>query len=315
MKKLISKIKNSKKLQIITVVVILIVAFIIYSLASVSGYNGLGKNAAQKSSSVTENAIDSIGDDYGMYDEAEVNEESKSSSSDFVSAEDENQKLVYSGNVSIYTDDIYKTYEELLKKMKEFEGKLEYINEYTDSKEISIRVKKDNFMKLYESLNDIKGDITNASLSVDDMTKEYVNNSRKIDALQAEYDDLKDLMKKAENVEEILTIKDRLYELQYQLDSLEQSNNDIDYDAEYSILHIYIEKANSSIGYKVPYYKQIKEAFNDSIEIIKDFILFLIRIWWLILAVLVIIYRKKIFKKLKNNKDFDLSKKENKEKE
>ena len=139
------------------------------------------------------------------------------------------------------------------------------------------------------------------------MTKTYVNNSRKIETLQAEYDDLLNLMSKAESVEDVLTIKDRLYNIQYELDSLQQSNNNIDYDANYSILTVYIEKS-SSLSYKLPFSKQLKEAFSDSIEIIKDFILFLVTIWWIILIILLIIFRKKIFKKLKNNKDFNLSK-------
>lgn len=323
MKKLIDKIKNSKKLQIITCVIILILAFIIYSLVT-APMNSLGQKAANKAEYVTNNSLDAIDDD--IYDSGETYREEygedaevyndKSGVADsenyeydkFVSAEDKNQKLVYSGDVNIYTDNVDKTYNELSEKMKAVNAKIEYLNEYNDTKEMSVRVSHDKFMEFYESLKDISGDITNSNLNIDDKTKEYVSNERKIDVLQSEYDELKELLKEAKNVKEVLTIKDRMSELQYNLDSLTQHNNDIDYDVDYSRIQITIEK--SSTFSKIPYYKQMRDAFLDSFYVIGEFFLFLIRIWWVILAVLIIIYRRKIFKKLKCNKSFDLTKKD-----
>ena len=308
MKKITEKIKNNKKLQILIGVIILLLAFIIYSTSA--NYTDLGKTSAQKASTIGNDAINVIDDNSKSYNYNEdttvsdIDESSEDMSSDnFVSATDENQKLVYSGNLTINTSDTNKTYKEVMTKMSDFGGKLEEVNQYEEEIYLSVRIKKDNFTKLYESLKEVDGDVTRSTLHVDDMTKQYVNNSRKLETLKAEYDDLKDLMSKAETVDEVLTIKDRLYDLTYQMDSLEQSNNDIDYDADYSTINITIEKAYSGSYGKLPFGKQLKEAFLNSVELIGEFILFLINIWWIILAVVLFFCRKKIKKLFKRNKD------------
>lgn len=313
MKNILEKIKGSKKLQIIIGIVVLLLAFIIYSTIN-AGYSGLGQKSAEKAMNISEDAVDSL-DDMGSTAESnsmvenygeDVNATEEDMSSDnFVSAQDENQKLVYSGNLTINSSDTNKTYKEVMTKMKEFDGKLEEVNQYEDEIYLSVRIKKDNFTKFYESLKDVNGDVTHSTLSVDDMTKQYVNNSRKLETLQAEYDDLKALMSKAETVDEVLTIRDRLSDLTYQMDSLEQSNNDIDYDANFSTITITIEKAyNGSYG-KLPFGKQLKEAFLNGIELIEDFIIFLVNIWWIILAAILIIFRKRIFRKRIKSKNIN----------
>lgn len=313
MKSILEKIKGSKKLQIIIGIVVLLLAFIIYSIVN-AGYSGLGQKSAENAMNISEDAVDSLDD---MESNAESNSmvenygedvnatEEDMSSDNFVSAQDENQKLVYSGNLTINSSDTNKTYKEVMTKMKEFDGKLEEVNQYEDEIYLSVRIKKDNFTKFYESLKDVSGDVTHSTLSVDDMTKQYVNNSRKLETLQAEYDDLKALMSKAETVDEVLTIRDRLSDLVYQMDSLEQSNNDIDYDADFSTITITIEKAyNGSYG-KLPFGKQLKEAFLNGIELIEDFIIFLVNIWWIILAAILIIFRKRIFRKRIKSKNIN----------
>ena len=316
MKGIIEKIKGSKKLQIIIGIVVLLLAFIIYSTVN-AGYSGLGQTSAEKAVSITDNSMDLIDSGVDSIDGGSAEEnygedvnatDDDMSSDNFVSAQDENQKLVYSGNITFNSSDLDKTYKEVMAKMNEFDGKLESANQYENEIILSVRIKKDNFIKFFESLKDVNGDVVNSSLSVDDMTKQYVNNARKLETLQAEYDDLKNLMSKAETVDEVLTIRDRLSDLAYQMDSLEQNNNDIDYDANFSTINITIEKAYTGSYGKLPFGKQLKEAFLNSVELIEDFILFLVNIWWIILAVVLFFCRKKIkklFKRNKNNKDQD----------
>ena len=315
MKKIIDKVKTSKKLQIILVVVVLLIAFIIYSAGNMR-FNSLDSNASKKANSVTSETIDDLGYGDSYYsesyydDEADGEEyiENKSLSEDsksghnFVSAEDENQKLVYSGNVEIRSENVDKTYDELIKLMNKYDGKIENLSQYNSSITIDIRILKDNFMKLYNELNDVPGDITSSDLNIDDKTKQYSDNSRRIDVLKTEYDELKDLMKEAQNLEEILELKDRLTELSYEIESYEQSNATIDYDAKYSTLTIRITKYSSGSFESIPFGQQIKEAFHDSIEFIKAFIIFLVTIWFFIFLILLFIFRKKIKKLFKRNK-------------
>ena len=113
MKGIIEKIKGSKKLQIIIGIVVLLLAFIIYSTVN-AGYSGLGQTSAEKAVSITDNSMDLIDSGVDSIDGGSAEEnygedvnatDDDMSSDNFVSAQDENQKLVYSGNITFNSSD------------------------------------------------------------------------------------------------------------------------------------------------------------------------------------------------------------------
>ena len=321
MDKLKSKFKNDKKFRILSIIIVLVIAFIIYTICADTNFNSLGNKSAQKASDVGNDVVDAIDGDNSYsssnkstesmnnFDE-DVTDENGLSNNDhnFITPENKNQKLIYEGDVELRTNDIDKTYKEISTLMNKYDARVERLDEYTDSMNFTVRITQDNFMKFYNSLSDVSGDLAYSNLSVTDKTKEYSDNTRKIEILKTEYNELKELMKEAKNLEEMLQLKDRLTELSYEIDSYEQSNQNIDYDSQYSTLNISITKYASGAFEKIPFHQELKEAFLNSISIIKHFIVFLVNIWWIILAVALFFYRKKIkklFKRNKNNNDHD----------
>ena len=225
------------------------------------------------------------GDTYGdiTAKSEEAPEASASDEGSLFSQTEKDQKLVYSGDVTIGTDNIQKSYDKVTEKMKEHNAVFESVNESSYYKTMIIRVPKDNFLSLYESLSEVDGSITSSNVSIDDMTKSYTDNERRLDILKTEYNELKDLMKKTDNVEDILSIRGRLSEITYEIEELQGTNDNIDYDANFSRLEVTLQLTGNNSP--VSFWYQIKEAFHNSISAIKGLFLFLIEIWWIILLI------------------------------
>ena len=97
-----------------------------------------------------------------------------------------------------------------------------------------LRVPSANFQAFMEGFSDVTGSVTKSTKSRADMTKVYDENALTIDLLQTEYDDLKELLKEAKDLTEIMLIRDRMTEVMTEIKKLNQANNDIDYNVDYS---------------------------------------------------------------------------------
>ena len=127
----------SKKVKIIlgVIISIVLVAFILFA-----GLIGMAIGSNNQRSSYNDVALNEGAAIEGFSDKSVEDTESS-----FVSNEDEEQKLIYNGDVTIGTEDIGKSYKEVTEKIKSFDAKIESLNESSNSKYISIRVPKKAF--------------------------------------------------------------------------------------------------------------------------------------------------------------------------
>ena len=208
---------------------------------------------------------------------------------EFISKTDDNQKLIYTGDVSISSENIDKTYQELVSYMNKNNGKIESMSKSASTKKIIMRIPSENFLKMYDSLENLYGEISDSSMDVKDKTKEYTETAKKIEILETEYNELKEMMEQSNDVQDLLAVKDRMVNVTYELEFLKSRNETIDYDANYSILSVWI----SSSKYEEPevesFGTQFKNSLRASIYGLKLFILFLVRIWWIIIILITII--------------------------
>lgn len=207
-----------------------------------------------------------------------------------------NEKLVYSGDVSISVEKLDESYSQAQELMKTHNAFIENLSQYETSIYLTIRIPKNDFLNFYNALSSISGTITDSNISVENYTKYYRDNERRIDILKTEYDELKELMQEADNVEDILAIKDRLSYLTYDLENLTSQNNEIDYDVDYATLNLRLRKIGNNIIEDTPFGIQLKDAFKNSIKIFKNLILGLVNIWWVVVipvAIFVVYKRKK----------------------
>ena len=266
----------SKPLKIILVIVLAIVLLFAGVIAGVGLYSAreefhqsYSDSGLMSSNSYKEEMS------YGVAEEASISEDMFENNS--------NEKLVYTGSVNIGTEELDESYNQAQDLMKSHNAFIENINRSENYISLSIRVPKDKFLAFYHSLSEISGTITDSNINVENYTKYYKDNERRIDILQTEYDELKELLQEATNVEEILAIKDRMSYVTYDLESLTAQNNEIDYDVEYSILELRLRKVGNNVIEDTPFGRQMRDAFKNSLLIFKTVILGLINIWWIII--------------------------------
>ena len=215
----------------------------------------------------------------------------------------EGEKVVYSGRMSIGTEDINKTYESIVSKISVFEGRIESVRQSNKSKSITIRVPKSNFMSLYDSISTIEsGTITESDLSIVDYSKSYSDNERRLEILKKEYDEVLELMEMADDIDTILRIKDRLSDITYDIEEYTNINKNIDDKVDYSTLNISLYLIGNNTIEDTPFGRKISDAFKESIEILKELFLIVIRLWWFISIIVVVVLAIKKIRRVKKSK-------------
>ena len=259
--------------------------------------------------------------------EAEEPDMAYESSDSFSLAEGtgENEKIVWTGSVSMQTMQWDQTLQELgalfekygvqVMNASENTGSYSY---YSSSSKMErycsyeLRVPSDNFKAFFDGFDGISGLVTSSNKYRTDMTKVYNDNSLRIELLQTEYDELNELMGRAETVDEILEIRDRMTEVLYELQSLQNANNTIDYDVDYSFVSLYLQEVviyeteDVSFGTRISY--AIQDGWEGFVETLQDILIFILEslpfliVFVALPIVIVIIVVKRIRKNKKQKK-------------
>lgn len=112
--------------------------------------------------------------------------------------------------------------------------------------------------------------ITNQSLSVEDVTLSYVDLESKKNSYEIEQDRLLAYLEKAENVEEMMSIEDRIADVRYRLESMGSQLRTYDNLVDYSTFNISI---NEVVKYTEPappepekYWDRVARSFTDAVK-------------------------------------------------
>lgn len=162
--------------------------------------------------------------------------------------------------------------------------------------------------KLDEFLNTafVKATVTNMSESTEDITLRYSDIESKMLSLRTEQERLTELLKKAETVEDLITIEKRLSEVRYEIESYQSSLKHYDNQVTYSTVWIYIEEVkNITPPVKAGFGERIRTGWQKNtaelFEEIEDFFVwFITNILEIILTIaiifVIIVAAKKIFR-------------------
>ena len=241
----------------------------------------------------------------------EVNS-SLSTSSTYSGSALTSRKIIYTAYVSLYSDNAKDSVEKVKTMLNS--------DEWVESEEISssyakiiVRVKS---TRLNEFLNSIKqaGDVGNYTISSEDITLEYSDLEQDLTQKKAERDALQALMATATTTADVISLNDKIYELNAEIAKLETRKNTYDSKIDYSTITIYVNQN---------YYEQeesfgamTKNALTNSWVALGSFFKYLLLAiiyvfpFALVIAIIcVIIY---FVKKKKGLKFFERAKKKNK---
>ena len=230
------------------------------------------------------------------------------------------RKLIRNVNLSLQTKEFDTVLENMSQKVKDLGGYIQdssvwgSSSDYSSSRSASytLRIpsdKLDEFIDVVETL----GNVTYKYESVDDVTLRYVDVESHKKSLETEQERLLALLEKAENVEDIITIENRLSDVRYELENYESQIRLLDNQIDYSTVYVDISEVSrvTDTG-KQGFFEEVASRFSDSVYVVlmglRGFAIGILGslpilvVWGVILAVVVILLRKFVFKKSKKNK-------------
>ncbi|HZK58215.1 MAG TPA: DUF4349 domain-containing protein, partial [Clostridia bacterium] len=119
------------------------------------------------------------------------------------------------------------------------------------------------------------GNVVSQSTSKEDITKQYYDTESRLNLLKVKEERMTALLKKAERIEDIITIENQLSEIIHQKESMTKNILEMDDKVAYSIINMEIsevEKLRSDVTAKTTFAARISNAFNDSLYTFKVFV-------------------------------------------
>ncbi len=154
----------------------------------------------------------------------------------------------------------------------------------------TIRIPKGSVDTFTGEINSI-GNVVSKSTSKEDITKQYYDTESRLNLLKVKEERMTALLKKADRIEDIITIENQLSEIIHQKENMTKSILEMDDKVAYSIINMEIsevEKLRSDVTAKTTFATRISNAFNDSLYtfrvFVEGFILIFVYTWPFLLA-------------------------------
>ena len=256
---------------------------------------------------------------------AEEKSASKSGKEEGQTDPGQEQKLVYTCNLTIETLEFQETSDAVRKSITKYDGIIENENTsdsdrywYRDgnrqqaAKEtyMTIRIPSEHYEEFLTDLEGSGGKITQISKSVENITKSYNDQSVLIESLEKQEKRLLAMMDEAETIEDMIAVEARLTEVQTQLNQARTQLSYMDSQVSYSTIYLYIDEvADYSSHEEQSFGEEILEAIGDSwksfCSALKDLLILFIYIlpFLLLLALLIYVLVRLIRWLLKKRKD------------
>ncbi|MGN0572618.1 MAG: DUF4349 domain-containing protein [Acutalibacteraceae bacterium] len=219
--------------------------------------------------------------DNGYMTSDEISEESvnlKSESSAGNGVNTENEKIIKTVYLNVQTKEYDKYISALKASVASLGGYVESsesnMGYYEDSNRYANYVVRIPAEKLEEFITSAgeNGKITNKSEEIQNVTLEYVDLESRIDSYKAEKETLTGLLKKAESLENVLAIQERLSEVNYQIDSYTSQLNVLKNRVSFSTVTLNINEVERVSESKPTLWSEIKDAFSDNVKAVGEWL-------------------------------------------
>lgn len=171
---------------------------------------------------------------------------------------------------------------------------------YSRSASVSVRVPANRYNEFINTVGNL-GAVTRSNEYQDDVTFKYIDTESRIKALETEYDALMELLAKAESIDYIIILRERISEIQYELESYKAQIRKYDDLISYCTVNIDVEevRVETVSGDKLSFGERISnglsESFRDIGVDLENFAVWFVTslpyiiIWAVVIAVIVIV--------------------------
>lgn len=208
------------------------------------------------------------------------------------------EKLVYRCQLDIETKNYAEDKENLMRLISEYEGIIQNSNEYdsddywyssdhvktrgTKTLNLQVRIPSEKYKEFIGTVGTI-GKVKRNSQQVDNISYDYYNTQADIEQLKIQEQRLLEMMEQAYTIEDMITVEDRLSEVQNELSKLQTKLVGLDTDVAYSYVDIELEEVfeySATEVEKPGFFKRLGEeivdGFKAMIQIFEDIILFIV---------------------------------------
>ncbi|MEI0516441.1 DUF4349 domain-containing protein [Brachyspira murdochii] len=197
---------------------IIIILISIFLLLSCGGNSGTSTNLYSKSSYDTAASIT----------EEEISDEKENINT----SENIERKLIITANITINSKDVEKTYKSVEEKIKEYKGYFDNVESSKNRYYLTIRIPKENLNNFILFLEENEN-VENKNINTKDVTDTYYDTENRIKNREVLLEKLRNYLREAKNIDEILKVEDRINTLTYEIESmkgtLENLNSSVNY--------------------------------------------------------------------------------------
>ena len=184
------------------------------------------------------------------------------------------RKLIISVDLSVNSKDIEKSYKSIEEKVKEYKGYFENIDSYKYRYFIALRIPRDNLYNFLEFIENNQN-VQNKNINTEDITENYYDIENRIKNREALLDKFRNYLKESKNIEEILSVEDRINNLTYEIERMKGNFENLTSLIEYSKVNITI-KNPEAMQRNVNFYDKFLYTINFLKYFFSSIIFFLI---------------------------------------
>ncbi|HBV84406.1 MAG TPA: hypothetical protein DEB74_16760 [Lachnospiraceae bacterium] len=167
------------------------------------------------------------------------------------------EKLVYHCNLDIETLDYPAAITSIKQTISKYGGVIQSESEsdsghdwyYADYRKtggtmhnyLEVRIPSKDYENFLSELDGV-GKIISKSTNVDNISQKYYDTTAQIEALQIQEKNLLTMLEKCETIEDMITVEQRLSEVQYELNTLQTNRRYMDMDVAYSYVNISVSE-------------------------------------------------------------------------
>ena len=116
------------------------------------------------------------------------------------------------------------------------------------------------------------GEVTHEQTSAVDMTSTYTDNASRLESARAKKNRLDALYEKAENMEDIITLTNAIFDVQAEIESLEGQNRRIDDEVSFATLYVSVSEKSSAVSAKQPFFTRLGRQLAEGWENFGEFV-------------------------------------------
>ena len=191
------------------------------------------------------------------------------------------RKLIKNVYINAETKDFDGTIANIEEEVNKFDGIIDSrsqnnggkYNNFSRNNHFTIRIPSDS---LDDFINTVKNEINVTSMSDDvvDVTDNYQYTLRRQQTLINELDKLNELLKKATNVSDVVTIEEKIGDINLELQTIENSLKNLDKRINYSTVNLNITEVKELTDMtKVPTKETLIEGFMSNLRLTGDFLI------------------------------------------